>query len=372
MDLGLRVVEGVTGIALVMAILLDIFNGVIVPRPTVRGTWLSRGLTRPGWRAWRALGSRATDVNKRESVLGIFPPVALVGTLVAWVAAEVFGYGLVVHALRADFSDPPTFLSSLYVAAATLFSVGQNAHVPIGHGARLLVPVVTGTGLGTMALVITFLFSLYTHFQRRETLVVTLDARAGAPPSGVTLLETHSRLQMLDRLPYLFHEWEHWSAEVLDSHLAYPILTYFRSSHDNESWISALGAMLDAATLVATAAEDLPHGPAKMMVQMGSHLVEDLAHQFGLDGDEMVGVEREEFDDALERLSAAGIRVSDGAVAWERFSKLRVAYASRLNAMAQHWATPPAQWIGDRSLLRLTRHPERLGATGASAREGRA
>ncbi|MEA2645502.1 MAG: hypothetical protein QOE92_585 [Chloroflexota bacterium] len=360
METVLAVAEGIAGAIVVFAVLLDIFNGVIVPRPTVRGTWLSRNLTRRLWRVWRTVGSRTSDINKRESVLAIYPPAALVVILGAWVTAEVVGFGLLVHSLRNDFGNPPSLVGSMYVSAATLFSVGQAAHAPLGPAARLLVPAITGTGLATMALVVTFLFSLYSHFQRRETLVVTLDARAGAPPSGVTILETHARLGMEDRLTTLFHEWEHWSAEVLDSHLAYPILTYFRSSHDNESWISALGAMLDAGTLVVAAAEEVPQGPAKMLVMMGSHLVEDLAHQFGLDGEESVGVEREEFEDALGRLAAAGLRVRSADEAWEKFSSLRLPYASRLNSMAQHWATPPAQWIGDRSPLHVNHHPERV------------
>jgi hypothetical protein len=347
----LHVAEAGLGIVVVFIVLLDIFSGVIVPRPTARSTFISRSTVRPAWLLWRMVGNRAKTVAKREAILGIFAPAILVVLLLLWVTFEVVGYGLFVHSIRGDFSPNPGVFGSFYVAAATLFGVGQAAFQPTGHMARVLLPAINATGLGTVALVITFLFSLYGSFQRRETLVVTLDARAGAPPSGVTLLETHAQYHMLDRLPTLFLDWEHWAAEVLDSHLAYPILTYFRSSHDNESWISALGAVLDATTLVLTLNEDMPVGPAKMMHAMGTHLVEDLAYRFGLDNDRTVMVEREEFEDARGRLAEVGLPIRDDEAGWERFSRMRSEYASRLNNMAQLWAAPPTQWIGDRSSI---------------------
>ncbi len=361
MGIFLRVLEGVAGGMLVFLVLVDIFNGVVVPRPTARSTLISRWTIRPGWRLWRAVGTRAKSVNKRESMLGVFAPAILVILLLVWIVVEAVGFGLLVHALRQNFTPAPGILGSLYVAAASLFGLGQGAYLPSGRAARLVGPAINATGLGTVALVITYLFSLYGSFQRREVLVVTLDARAGAPPSGVTLIETHAQYQMLDLLPQLFHEWEHWAAEVLDSHLAYPILTYFRSSHDNESWISALGAVLDASTLVISTIDGIPVGPAKMMHSMGAHLVEDLAYRFGADSAAAVWVERQEFDDARGRLAAVGIALRDADESWERFSRMRMQYASRLNDMAQLWATPPAQWIGDRSVIDQ-RHARRMPA----------
>jgi hypothetical protein len=369
MGFPLGILEGLAGGLLVLIVLLDVFNSVIVPRPTVRGTLLSRSIVRPGWQAWRALGTRISGVNKREAMLAIFPPLALVLVLVAWVSLQAVGFGLLIHALQGDFHPRPGILGSTYVAAASLFGVGQSAFVPAGKAARLIIPIINATGLGTVALVITFLFSLYANFQRRESRVVMLDARAGAPPSGVTLLETYAQLQMLDRLPEVFSNWEIWSAEVLDSHLAYPILTYFRSSHDNESWISALGAVLDAATLMVSTIDAGPSGTAKMMVGMGAHLVEDISNQFNLPHNGDIGVEREEFEDARERLAAAGYTLRDDAdVAWAKFTKMRGVYSSRLNAMAHAWATPPALWIGDRSTLRI-RHPDRGGVPATAAIE---
>ena len=142
---------------------------------------------------------------------------------------------------------------------------------------------------------------------------------------------------------------------MLDSHLAYPILAYFRSSHDNDSWISSLGAVMDAATLVLTTIEDGPTGWAKLSRAVGNHCLEDLVSFFGLPAEPEVGVERAEFDQARRRLELAGYVLRDPDDAWASFARHRAEYAGRVNALARHWATPPAQWIGDRSPLKYPR-----------------
>ncbi|HEV1996682.1 MAG TPA: potassium channel family protein [Candidatus Dormibacteraeota bacterium] len=345
-------VAGVVGALLVLYVLYDVFTAVVVPRPTNRRFLPSRLLIRTSWRVARAIGVRLPTVEKREQLLGVFAPSVLVGLLATWILGEIVGFALVVHALAFDFNHPPSLPDSVYVAGSALLTLGTGDLSAVGIPSRVVLVLTAATGLGTLALLISLLFSLYTHFQRREVLVVTLDARAGAPPSGVTLLENHGRLHMTDRLERTFEEWERWSAEVLDSHLAYPILAYFRSSHDNESWISALGAVLDAATLMVTTIEGLPKGEALMMVELGNHLVEDLAQQFRLSEEGEVGVERAEFEDARRRLGEAGFELTPTDAAWAKFSKIRMRYAYRLNTLAQYWATPPAQWIGDRTILK--------------------
>jgi hypothetical protein len=156
---------------------------------------------------------------------------------------------------------------------------------------------------------------------------------------------------MIEELPRTFQSWEAWTAEVLDSHLAYPLLAFFRSSHDNESWISALGAVLDAATLVLSSVEGVPAGSARLLFDIGTHAVEDLTHFFQLEHGHEIGVERAEFDDALAALGLAGYRLCAADDAWVDFVELRGRYAGPLNALARNWATPPALWIGDRSTL---------------------
>jgi len=357
----LETLEVIVGIAVVFYILNDIFQSVVVPRPTPARYRLTRWVVRPGWRAWRAMGLRTRSSGERERLLGVYAPLVVVVLLLLWLSGLVFGYGLIFDGLRNQLHPlVRDFPTALYFAGTSVLTIGFGDFVATSGVARLLALTAGGTGLGTIALAISFLFSLYGSFQRREILIVTLDARAVAPPSGVNLLETMAKLGMIDDLPRFFAEWEKWAAEVLDSHMAYPVLAYFRSSHDNESWVSALGAVLDATTLVTTTVRDGPHGPAKMMFAMGRHLVEDLARFFRIESDHDPGVERYEFDQARERLAAAGWSLLGPEESWVAFSRLRAQYAVALNNMAKWWAAPPTQWIGDRSYVRLTslRHEE--------------
>ncbi len=357
----LETLEVILGIVAVFYILNDVFQSVVVPRPTPARFRLTRWVVRPGWRSWRAMGLRARSTGQRERVLGVFAPLLVVVLLVLWLTGLGLGFGLIFYGLRAQLHPVvQDFPTALYFAGTSVLTIGFGDFVATSGLARLLALTAGGTGLGTIALAISFLFSLYGSFQRREILIVMLDARAGAPPSGVNLLETMAKLGMVDDLPRLFGEWEKWGAEVLDSHLAYPVLAYFRSSHDNESWVSALGAVLDATTLVLTTVVDGPRGPAKMMFAMGTHLVEDLARFFRIESDHDPGGERYEFDQARERLAAAGWSLLGLEESWVAFSRLRAQYAVALNNMAKWWAAPPTQWIGDRSYVRFPtlRHEE--------------
>lgn len=353
MELLERAISFAAGAAMVLLVVYDLVMSVVIPRPSP-GNWRISNLAfRYTWLVWRRVGLRARP-EAREGILGSFAPLLVLGLLVVWVALLAIGYGLVLWSLRDQIKPVPRGVwSAVYLSGVSLLTIGFGDYVPSGPGARIVTVVEAGNGLGAVALVISLLFSLFSNFQRREAQIVMLDAVAGAPPSGLVILETARRLKMPELLDRLFDEWKAWSAEVLDSHLAYPVLNYFRSSHDSESWVSALGAVLDAATLVITTVDGERTGPAKLMFQVGTHLVEDLSHVFRFEHEHQAGVERGEFDEACRRLEAAGYRLRPPDEAWERFSDLRADYAVPLNEMAGYFAIPPAQWIGDRSLLRF-------------------
>jgi Ion channel len=351
----IEIIEFLAGAIVVFVVLNDVFQSVVVPRPTVGGFRLTRYVIRGSWRAWRTLGLRKSSSEGRERVLGTFAPRVLIGLLLVWIAGLILGFGLMLYALRTQTHPVLDNLPmALYYAGTSLLTIGYGDIVAQSALARLVSIFAAISGLGLIALAISFIFSLYASFQRREVLVVTLDARAGAPPSGVSLLEASAKLGLKEDLARIFEEWEKWSAEVLDSHMAYPLLAYFRSSHDNESWISALGAVLDAATLVLTTVVDVPRGPAQMMYAMGRHTVEDLARFFSIAGDHEPGVERYEFDEARQRLAKYGYTLLAPDDSWLAFARLRSEYAGALNDMAKWFAAPPTQWIGDRSFRRLT------------------
>ncbi len=372
----------ISGIILVGAVLHDVFQGVVVPRWSSRSGRIAPWLIDKLWPLWRNMANRKREGDAREDFLGTYAPLALMLMLVVWVSVLVLGYGLIFWALRYHFEPQlHSFGEALYVAGVTTLTIGFGDYAPEDMMSRIFTLVAGASGLAIFALVISLLFTLYSAFERREVLSLGLDARAGSPPSGVALLENYSKLDMLDNLPRFFEQWEEWSAQVLQSHIAYPLLPFFRSSHDNESWIAALGAVLDSATLLITTVAPCgkcgrcPIGSAQLMFRMGTHTVVDLSHWFGFRFDEdenaPVGVERSEFDKARERLSRAGFALRDADESWAQFSHHRAQYAAGLNEMAKHFAAPPAQWVGDRSMIDL-KHRAPIGGLGKRAKRKRA
>jgi hypothetical protein len=347
-------VEAAIGIVILGIAFYDVFQSVVLPRPSVGKLRVAPWILRPMWAMWRWLGTRDSRIDKRENWLGTFGPVGLMALLGFWSLSSILGYALILDSIRHEIQPPPEdFGTSLYFSAGTLLPLSYGDILPIGALAQIVVVAESATGVALIALVISLLFSLYGSFQRREELVVTLDALAGAPPAGLQILETVASHRMPDELVATFDAWRGWSAAVLESHLAYPILVYFRSSHDNEAWLNSFGAVMDAATLVLSTvvSEDETEGHARLMFKVGNHLVEDLAWYFRFKNAGIPIVERQEFDDARERLIKAGFRCRDSDAAWSQFAALRSMYASPLNELARRLAILPAKWIGDRSYL---------------------
>ena len=350
----MRLGEAALGVVILAVAFYDVFQSVVLPRPSIGKLRLAPWILRPLWAIWRWFSTRDTRIERRENRLGTFGPVALLALLAFWSLSSILGYALIIDAIPDQIQPPPQdFWTSLYFSASTLLPLSYGEILPIGAGARLVIVAESATGVGLIALVISLLFSLYGSFQRREELVVTLDALAGAPPAGLQILETVASHRMPNELRATFDAWRGWSAAVLESHLAYPILVYFRSSHDNEAWLNSFGAVMDAATLVLSTvvSEDETEGHARLMFKVGNHLVEDLAWYFRFKNAGVPIVERQEFDDARDRIIKAGYRCRESDIAWNEFAALRSMYASVINQLAARLAIQPAKWIGDRSYL---------------------
>jgi len=355
----LRVLEVLTGLLLNLIAFYDLFKSVVLPRPAINKFVLIRTAFFSLWNFWLWANERQAPA-RREGWLATFAPVAVLFMFGTWAIVFVFGYAFIIDGFRDQIKPVPTdFWDSFYFSATTLVPLSYGDLVPEGIGSRLTVIFESATGVGVAALVITLLFSLYEAFQRREELVVQLDAIAGAPPSGVQILETVAERQMPGKLEETFDEWRAWMAAVLESHLAYPILFYFRSSHDNEAWLNSFGAVMDAVALVISSVDGPAEGSARLTLTIGNHLVEDMVWYFNFRRTDDVGVERAEFEQALDRLEKVGYKVHPRDEAWEHFSKIRRKYAFGLNSMARRFAIIPAQWIGDRSYI-----PHRPGRVG--------
>lgn len=345
--------EIVVGLAVLGLIFTDLFQSVVLPRPSIYRIYgVGPNLLRQLWKVWRWLGWRRSDPGQRENFLAIFGPAGLLLLLTFWSVSLVIGYALIFDAIRSQIKPPLTdFWNSLYFSAGTILPLAYGDVLPDGGVARFLVLAESATGVIVVALVISLLFSLYQAFQAREVRVVSLDALAGAPPSGVHLLETAATYNMPNRLQKTFDDWAEWTAGVLESHLAYPVLFYFRSSHDNEAWLNSFGAVIDAAVLVLSTMDHDSAGQARLLYKVGTHLMEDTVWIFGLKASSEVGVEREEFEQARSGLMKVGYHCHNLEKSWEEFQSLRSVYASPLNLLVHRLAMPPAAWIGDRSYL---------------------
>jgi len=349
----------VAGAIMVLAVVNDVFQSVIVPRAVGRRFRISFVVYRGLWLLWPRLAGAIYRANPdhREDFIALFGPFTLVLLLLVWTAVAITGYALISWGWRDGFAPPlSSFGQAMYFSGTSLTTVGFGDIVGRTSGPRTLSIVAALTGLAILSITTAYFFAIFGSFQSRETFVTTVGARAGSPASGVGLLTIAAYSQTQNDLNSLMYDAQQWAAALMESHLAYPTLAYFRSSHEFESWVGTLGTLLDASALLMTTL-DLPCGQARIFFDIGRHAARDLSHYFHLER-EAPRIERPEFDQACERLAAAGYALRDRDEAWERFTALRESYAGNIDALAHYFAIPPLQWIGDRSSLKRAPHAE--------------
>jgi hypothetical protein len=356
----LNILSVLFGVAAIALVLNDVFQSVIVPRAVGRRWRISFVVWRTMWRLWPALSWKLypRDDDGREDFLAMFAPFTLVLLLIVWITGQIVGYGFIFWGLRGGLAPPVhTLAQAMYFSGTSALTVGFGDIVGRSPGTRFFSVVAAMSGLGIFAIVTAYLFSLFGSFQLREAFVVIAGSRAGTPPSGVNLLCIAGYSETRDDLDRLMIDAQRWSAQLMETHLAYPVLAFFRSSHDYESWVGTLGTLLDAATLLMTTVDGARTGQARLFYNLGRHATGDLARYFRLAGNAAdPGVERHEFDRACERLQAAGYALRDRDDAWKRFSELRSSYAGHLNAMGAFFEIPPLQWVGDRGAIKTVPH----------------
>ena len=216
------------------------------------------------WKAWKLIVNRMPAGRHRENLLSIYGPISLILLISIWAFTLILGFGL-LHLGTASLSEDQTSLATnLYYSGATFFTLGLGDVRPLSPLARLLTIVEAGTGLGFLALIIGYLPGLNQSFSRREVNISLLDARAGSPPTAAEMLSRHHGDHGMESIRELLREWERWSAELLESHLSYPVLAYYRSQHDNQSWLAGLATILDTSAFVMVGLEGacVPPGAA--------------------------------------------------------------------------------------------------------------
>lgn len=353
-----RVALVIVGVWLIAITFGDVFQSVIVPRAVGRRFRPSFYTARALWWTWPRLGRLmwSSSPYKYEDFLAAFAPFYLVTNLVLWSSLLLIGYGAIFYALRSQMHpELHTFGEAVYFAGTSFFTIGFGDFVG-GTGITRMFSIFAGaSGFSIVAIATAYLFAIFGAFQTREQFVVSIAARAGSPPSGVALLAIAGRAGIIRDLPSLMRNGENWCASLMETHLAYPVLAYFRSSHDSQSWVGTLGTLLDGAVLLITTIES-DVGEARILYNIGQHAARDLAVYFRAHDVDFAGgpgISREQFSKACGELASAGLRVREENTAWEHFVSMRSTYAGNLNALAGFFQIPPLQWISEKELPNL-------------------
>jgi hypothetical protein len=347
--MALKVFVGVAAIFLIAAIIWDAFEALVLPRRVTRRLRPTRFFYRTTWQAWRAIALRMPSGARRETYLSFYGPLSLLLLISLWATCLVVGFAALHWAVGARLivgHGAVTFGTVLYMSGTTFFTLGLGDVTPVGAAARIITVVESGMGFGFLALVIGYLPVLYQGFSRREVSITLLDARAGSPPSAGELLRRHGR--DLDELTHLFRDWERWSAEVLESHLSYPVLSFFRSQHDNQSWLAALTAILDSSALALVGIEGVCARQAQLTFAMARHAVADLAQVLGTPPrtphrDRLPAAE---FHALRRGLGDEGVVLAADDGTHGHLSRLRLMYEPYVSALSERLLMPLPSWSG--------------------------
>jgi hypothetical protein len=344
------IVMGLIGLALIVVVLWDVFETIVLPRRVTRRFRLTRAFYRSIWSPWSAIARRLHRSKKRETFLSVFGPLSLLMLLILWAVTLVFGFALLHWAFGSHVytsNGPAGFFTDVYYSGTTFFTLGLGDISPIGSAARAMTVIEASLGLGLLALVIGYFPVLYQAFSRREVNISMLDARAGTPPTAAELLRRHQEGQSLENLDQLLRDWEMWAADLMESHLSYPVLCFFRSQHDNQSWLAALNTVLDACSLVMVGIDGIPKWQAQLTFKMARHAVVDISQIFNVSPVKQDGARLSKEDLATLRLalseSGVALRNEEGDEA--TLEELRAMYEPYTNVLSRYLMMPLPGWL---------------------------
>ena len=338
------------GVAILLIVVWDAFEVIILPRRVTRRFRLSRLFYKNSWRVWKFTARLFPSKKVRESAFGIFGPLSLLVLVAVWAVGLVLSFALMQYGSGSAVNVVGTntgFWTDAYLSGTTFFTLGLGDVVPRSSVARALVVAEAGLGFGFLAGVIGYLPFIYGSFSKREVNISLLDSRAGTPPTAGELLRRHSYPRGQDALRELLKDWELWSAELMESHLSYPVLAYFRSQHDNQSWVASLAAILDTCALVMVGVDGACERQAELTFAIARHAVVDLSQVFGtsprpLPEDRLPPAELRRIRDVLAQ---HGLKLNDGEAADNRLAELRGMYEPYIFALGAYLNQSLPSWI---------------------------
>jgi hypothetical protein len=329
----------VAAVAMMVTVLVDAFGAMILPR-RVKHVFLSRLFYRLGWTLWCAVVRLIPTGPWRHAFLGVFGPLALLALLAMWALSLIAAFALLHWSVGTALTGGDgSFDIYLYFSATTFFTLGFGDLVPSSPAGRILAAVEAGLGYGFLAIIITYLPVLYQAFSRREITISLLDARAGSPPTAGELLRRLAAAGNMAGIGPFLVEWERWSAELLESHLSYPAVTFYRSQHDNQSWVGALTSILDTSALLIAGVDGPDSYQARLTFAMARHAAVDLALVYRTPpvSPQLDRLAETDLARLWTALQEAGLKMRDQAAAGKALAQLRGMYEPVVNALAGYF-----------------------------------
>lgn len=345
----MHIVVTIIGILVVLAVLLDAFETVVLPRRVRRQYRITSWFYRRTWVPWRKLTTYIKSPSQRENFLGYFGPLSLLVLLGLWAFGLILGFAMLQYGVGEHVqlsNEPITFGRLMYHSGETFFTLGYGDITPTSPTARLLAVLEAGMGFGFLGTVVGYLPTIYAAFSRREVQISLLDARAGSPPTAAELLGRFGNRQQLE-FDQVLREWERWAGEVLESHISYPPLGFFRSQHSNQSWLGALTIILDTSALIIAGVDNVRCEQAKVTFAMARHAIVDLAqvnkasydplHPDRLPAEDLVRLRKS--------LADRGVKLKEGSEFEETLRHSRSLYEPYSQSIAQTLLITLPPWI---------------------------
>jgi hypothetical protein len=336
---------GALGVFLLAAILWDAFETIILPRRVTRRFRLTGAFYRYTGAPWLLVARHMKPGRRREGFLGVFGPLSVLLLFGVWAGGLILAFAMVQWAgvsILEGRAGMHSFRAQLYFSGTSFFTLGLGDVSPHTPLARFITVLESGTGFGFLAIVVSYLPVLYGAFSRREVNISLLDARAGSPPTAAELLRRHTRQQNLESLAEYLRAWEIWAAELMESHLSYPVLCYFRSQHNNQSWVSALATILDTCALLIAHTEGSLRWQAELTFAISRHALVDLAQAMGIPPrpDSADRFDAPTLAELRQILGAAGAPLCKARQGEETLSQLRQMYEPFLFGFSEHLLMP--------------------------------
>ena len=342
MPSAIEVVQLLGGFGLVLATLADTIGTLVVARG-ITGRWRpARHFYSVTWRLWRAMGRRLH--RHREGFLSAYAPLTLLTLLGLWLIGLLLGWALVYSAAEASLEGDSGFGSLVYYSGTCLLTLGFGDILAETTPLRLAALAEAATGVATMALAISYLPALYASYGRRESRLLTLDDPSGERIQPTAIIGIWAPGGDVDRLYRFFGEWEAWTADILESHVSFPMLALFRSQHRGQSWITALGVVLDAAALTCAVVPGADVREPYFMYRRGRRALHEISVRLPQSRRPEAPMERWQFDRAYERVKGIGLPVRDPDEAWTRLTEYRSSYGQTLQALIDYLLAPAGFW----------------------------